>query len=205
MSCYRNTISFLSKIGTLDKLEFQPAPRVDFLDRENGFTTFTCPRLPAPLHAISGIFRLKGLTLGDRIRALKVGRALGRKIENRPHETVSGWLKALGQSQRIRDRFWNPMTTATLNESPDLASARMLSKVLEESFAGGFADSRLGFSTVGLSPLYTSAACRFVESRGGQVRTGAEVQRLIIDGDLVSRCELKSGESLQADCFISAV
>ena len=205
MACYRNTISFLSKIGTIDRLEFQPAPRVDFLDRENGFTTFACPPLPAPLHAIFAIFRMKGLTVGDKLRSLKVGRALGRKNDPRQDQTVSGWLRTLGQSRRIRDRFWNPMTTATLNESPDLASAGMLSKVLEQSFGGGFADSRLGFSTVGLSQLYTSAARRFVESRGGEVRTGAEVHRLVVDSDLVSRCELKSGELLKADCFISAV
>src|SRR5262245_17703819 len=189
MSCYRNTISFLSKIGTLDKLEFQPAPRVDFLDRETGLITFACPPLPAPLHAIAGLFRMKGVTLGDKLRALNVGRALGSKNNHRQNETVSEWLKTLGQSQRMQDRFWNPMTTATLNESPDLASARMLGKVLEQSFGGGFADSRLGFSTVGLSQLYTSAACAFVESRGGKIRTGAEVHRLIIDSDVVSSCE----------------
>jgi squalene-associated FAD-dependent desaturase len=205
MSCYRNTISFLSKIGTLDSLQFQPAPRVDFLDRENGFTSFICPPLPAPLHAIGAIFRLGGLTLGDKLRALNVGRALGKKNKRPEDETVSGWLQALGQSQRIRDRFWNPMTIATLNESPDVASAKMLGRVLEQSFGGGFADSRLGLSAVGLSQLYTSAARNFVESRRGQIRSAAEVHRLIIDRDLVSGCELKSGERLEADCYISAV
>jgi squalene-associated FAD-dependent desaturase len=205
MSCYRSTISFLSKIGTLDRLQFQTEPRVDFLDRENGFTSFVCPPLPAPLHAISGIFRLKGLTLRDKLRALNVGRALARKNKRPQDKTVTRWLQTLGQSQRIRDRFWNPMTIATLNESPDLASARMLSRVLEQSFGGGFADSRLGLSSVGLSQLYTSAARDFVESRGGQVRTSAQAHRLIVDGDLVTRCELKSGERLEADCYVSAV
>ena len=41
MSCYRNTISFLSKIGTLDKLEFQKSPRVDFL--RSGASEFRKP------------------------------------------------------------------------------------------------------------------------------------------------------------------
>ena len=203
MACYSNTISFLSKIGTLDKLEFQTAPRVDFLDRENGLTSFACRRLPAPFHALSGILGMKGLTAGDKLRALRVGRALGKKGPR--DETVSGWLKALGQSQRIRERFWNPMTIATLNESPDIASAKMLGKVLEQSFGGGFADSRLGLSRVGLSQLYTSAARAFIESRKGEVRTAAEVGRLVFDGDWVAGCELKSGECLKADSYITAV
>ena len=203
MSCYRNTISFLSKIGTLDRLEFQKSPRVDFLDSENGFTSFACRRLPAPFHAVSGILGMKGLSAGDKVRALNVGRALGKKEPR--DETVSGWLKALGQSERIRDRFWNPMTIATLNESPDIASAKMLGKVLEQSFGGGFADSRLGLSRVGLSQLYTSAARTFIESRRSEVRTSAEVKRLVFDGDWVGGCELKSGERLEADSYISAV
>jgi zeta-carotene desaturase len=202
MSCYSNTIAFLSKIGTADRLEFQPAPRVDFLDRENGFTSFACRRLPAPFHALSGIFGMKGLRVGDKVRALKVGRALGKQGSD---GTVTDWLKGLGQSQRIRDRFWNPMTIATLNESPDIASAKMLGTVLEQSFGGGFAGSRLGLSRVGLSQLYTSAARDFVESRRGQVRTAAEVERLVLDGDWVDGCELKSGERLEADSYISAV
>jgi squalene-associated FAD-dependent desaturase len=205
MSCYRNTVSFLSKIGTLDKLQFQAAPRVEFLDRENGFTTFACPRLPAPLHAIFGIFRLRGLTLGDKLRALNLGRALGKRNHQTEDKTVTEWLRMLGQSQRIRERFWNPMTIATLNESPDMASATMLRKVLEQSFGGGFTDSRLGMSGVGLSQLYTEAARAFVESRGGKVRTAADVRRLVVAGDLVRGCEFKNDECLEADCYISAV
>jgi zeta-carotene desaturase len=150
---------------------------------------------------------MKGLSAGDKVRALKVGRALGRALGNDQgrDRTVTDWLKRLGQSQRIRDRFWNPMTIATLNESPDVASAKMLGKVLEQSFGGGFEASRLGFARVGLSQLYTSAARAFVESRRGEVRTAAEVQRLVLDGDWVRGCELKSGERLEADSYISAV
>jgi squalene-associated FAD-dependent desaturase len=205
MSCYRNTISFLDKIGCLHKLAFQAAPRVDFLDRENGFSSFACPPLPAPLHAICGIFRMKGLTLGDKLRAINVGRALGKKETHVEDRSVSAWLSLLGQSQRIRERFWYPMTIATLNESPEVASARMLKRVLEQAFGGGYSDSRLGLSTVGLSQLYTEGARDFIESRGGQVRTAADVAQLTLEGDLVRGCELKNGECLEADCYISAV
>ena len=38
MGCYQHTIAFLKKIGCLDRLMFQDRPRVDFLDREHGFS-----------------------------------------------------------------------------------------------------------------------------------------------------------------------
>src|SRR5215216_2619359 len=62
MGCYRHTISFLKKI--------------DFLDRENGFTSFLCPSLPPPTHVIAGLLRMKGITLGDKLRTFKVGLAI---------------------------------------------------------------------------------------------------------------------------------
>ena len=76
MGCYRHTIAFLKKIGCLERLKFQDKPRVDFLDRKDGFVKFECPPLPPPLHVVAGLLRMKGLTLGDKIGAIKVGRAI---------------------------------------------------------------------------------------------------------------------------------
>ncbi len=204
MGCYHHTIAFLKKIGCLDRLKFQERPRVDFLDRRDGFVKFECPPLPAPLHVVAGLLKMKGLTLGDKIRAIKVGRAI-RSNGSVESLTVDQWLDQLGQSERIRQRFWHPMVIATLNEDPQVASARMLKRVLEEAFGGGRSSTSIGIARVGLSDLYTSGAREFIESRGGQVKTGTEVARLVVEQDSVVAAELKSGESLGADCFISAV
>jgi hydroxysqualene dehydroxylase len=206
MGCYERTIAFLEKIGCLDRLSFQDKPRVDFLDRENGFTSFECPRLPAPLYAVAGLLRLKGLTMGDKLRAYKVGRAI-KKIGKRDQNdlTVSDWLDRLDQSQRIKERFWNPMAIATLNESPEIASAAMLKVVLKEAFGKGIKNAAIGISRVGLSDLYTEGAQEFIEARGGEVRTGAQVARLIVERGRAAAVELKDGERIEADYFISAV
>src|SRR5205085_4461884 len=115
MGCYSHTIAFLKKIGCLDRLTFQDRPRVDFLDRDQGYTSFECPRLPAPLHAVAGLLRMRGLTLGDKLGVVRVGRAI-RNGRGKSALTVKEWLERLGQSERIRERFWYPMAIATLNE-----------------------------------------------------------------------------------------
>src|SRR6185295_2014031 len=95
-----------------------------------------CPPLPAPLHALAGLLRMKGLTLGDKLRVLNVGRAI--RSNGLPESlTVDQWLDKLGQSERIRQRFWYPMVIATLNEDPRTASARMLKRVLVVVFGNG--------------------------------------------------------------------
>lgn len=206
MGCYRRTIAFLEKIGCLDRLKFQDNPRVDFLDRENGFTSFECPSLPAPIHAVAGLLKMKGITPGDKLRAFKVGRAIQRNGKSNSEPiTVSAWLDLLNQSQRIKERFWYPMTIATLNESPEIASAEMMKVVLKEAFGRDRKSTSIGIARVGLSDLYTVGASRFIEAHGGKVQTGAQVNRLVIEQGKVAAVELKDGERITADYVISAV
>ena len=202
LQCYSNTVAFLDRIGCLDKLKFQKKPRVDFLDRE-GWDAFDCPALPAPLHLLAGLFRMQNLTLGDKLRALRVGRAIRSRRQN--HRTVAGWFDRLGQSENIRRRFWYPMAVATLNESPELASAAMMKVVLQEGFSGDRTGSNIGISRVGLSELYTEGARRYIESRGGEVRMSAQVNRFMIEGNRVVSAEMKDGLTEEADFFISSV
>src|SRR5262249_16159361 len=114
-------------------------------------------------------------------------------------------LKKLHQSNRINERFWHPLVVATLNESPEVASAKMLVKVLQEAFGAGREASAIGISSVGLSDLYVEGASQFIIERGGAVRTFTPVTRLLIEGNKVVALELKNGERLEADYVISAV
>ncbi|HVF89448.1 MAG TPA: hydroxysqualene dehydroxylase HpnE, partial [Blastocatellia bacterium] len=211
MGCYRHTIDFLKKIDRLDRLRFQKSPRVDFLDLDHEFSSFSCPPLPSPFHALAGLLGMRGITAGDKLRAFNVGRALrvdGSRRAARPAPggpTVAHWLEGLSQSSRIRERFWYPMSIATLNENPATASAAMLVKVLQEAFGGGRSATRIGISRVGLSDLYTDGARKFIEDRGGTISTGAAVKRLKIERETVLSVELKDGEEIGGDYFISAV
>ncbi|HEU0180370.1 MAG TPA: hydroxysqualene dehydroxylase HpnE [Blastocatellia bacterium] len=212
MGCYHRTLRFLEKIGSLDKLKFQPDPQVDFLHEEaNGSVTrasFKCPPLPAPLHLLGGLARLKTIGWGDRLRALGVGlavRALNGNRDRLAEITVREWLESLGQSERIQRRFWGPMALATLNEAPEIASADMFARVIELGFMRTKSDSAMVISRVGLSDLYTRQAQGFIEDRGGEVRLNADVSRIEFNGYAAAGVTLRSGERIEADTVISAV
>lgn len=212
MGCYHRTIRFLEKIGSLGKLKFQPDPQVDFLhEGANGSVTrasFKCPPLPAPLHLLGGLARLKTIGWGDRLRALGVGlavRALNGDRDRLAEITVREWLDSLGQSERIQRRFWGPMALATLNESPEVASADMFARVIELGFMRTKRDSAMVISRVGLSDLYTRQARDFIECRGGEVRLNSDVARIEFEGACAAGVTLRSGERIGADVVISAV
>ena len=212
MGCYHRTLRFLEKIGSLDKLKFQPDPQVDFLrEGADGSVTrasFKCPPLPAPLHLLGGLAGLKTIGWGDRLRALSVGlavRALNGDRDRLAEITVREWLDSLGQSERIQRSFWRPMALATLNEAPEVASADMFARVIELGFMRTKRDSAMVISRVGLSDLYTRQSRGFIEDRGGEVRLNADVARIEFEGACAAGVTLRSGERIDADVVISAV
>jgi squalene-associated FAD-dependent desaturase len=212
MGCYHHTLSFLEKIGATAKLKFQRSPRVDFLqERPNGIirrASFKCPPMPAPLHLLIGLARFGAIGWADRIKAARVGLELRRLNGNRAELaeiTVREWLDRLGQSERMQRRFWNPVALATLNESPERASADMFARVLEEAFMRSRRDSTMVISRVGLSDLYTEDARAFIEARGGAVRLNAEVAQIEFEADRATGVTLRDGERIEAEAVISAV
>jgi squalene-associated FAD-dependent desaturase len=235
MGCYHNTLRFLKKIGAHDKLKIQANPRVDFLyESSNGAVrcaSFKCPPLPAPLHLLGGLANLKTIGWNDRIKALRVGLELFRlkldrlkldrlKLDRLKLDRLNGnragladitvrqWLDRLGQPERIQRRFWDVVALATLNESPDVASADMFARVLDQAFLHAKRDSALIISKVGLSDLYTEDARRFIESRGGEVMLNADVAQIEFAGDGVNRASgvvLRNGRRIEAEEIVSAV
>jgi len=97
------------------------------------------------------------------------------------------------------------MALATLNETPDIASADMFARVIELGFMRAKRDSAMIISRVGLSDLYTGQAKSFIENRGGEVRLNADVVRIEFENGRVAHVTLRNGERIEADQVISAV
>lgn len=212
MGCYHHTLSFLKKIGSLNKLKYQQNPQVDFLcetsNRKITHSRFKCPPLPAPLHLLAGLAKLETIDWSDRFKALRVGLELRRLNGNRvslADVTVREWLTRLGQTEKMQSRFWDLVALATLNETPDRASADMFARVLDQAFMHTRRDSTMVISKVGLSELYTYDAHRFMEVRGGEVRLNAEVEEIEFSAHCATAVKLKNSERIEAEAIISAV
>ncbi|OYT72077.1 MAG: hypothetical protein CFK52_06190 [Chloracidobacterium sp. CP2_5A] len=207
MGCYRETLRFLERIGSRHLARAFDAPRVDFLSPD-GAASFVCPPLPAPFHMLAGLLRLGSLSLGDKLGTLRVGWSLRRaKRDYRARyaeATVADWLRECRQSPRMRERFWDPLVIATLNEPPERAAATLLMRVLHQGFGGSFDDSKMVVSTVGLSELYVEQARRFLEARGGAVRLQSSVKALQVERGRFRGVALTNGESVAAEACISS-
>jgi len=210
MGCYGETLDFLKKIGTYDKLVFLENLAIEMIAPDGASATLRTARLPGPLHMAAAVLRYRHLSFRERLSLLRAGRRLlatHRTERSLLEQTdVAALMDRLRQSERARESFWYPVTTATLNEEPALASSALLAEVLKRAFFGRRRDSAFVYSKVGLSDLYCGAAAAFIEQRGGVVASRAGVEALEVDSDgVIERVRLRDGRKLTAGNFIAAV
>jgi squalene-associated FAD-dependent desaturase len=181
--CYHQTFAFLRRIGAEANVPLQPAMRIPYLDAQGQRSELRCPPWPPPLHLLAGVLGWTALPLRDRLSVIRMAgpllaarRALRRGAETAPVPetlTVSGWLEQAGQSERLREWLWDPLTVAALNQSPDEAQAAPFIRVLAQLFGPRASDSALALPVRPLHEAYAEPARAFILGRGGDVRTGA--------------------------------
>ncbi len=206
MGCYFETLAFLRTLGRDHCVEFQRNMAVDMIQPGGARVTMRCPALPAPLHLGAGLLAMRGLGLLHKASALRAGLLLRGEVD-RPddNETCDAWLRRLGQTQPIRNAFWEPLIWGTLNDDPLVSSAAMLMAVLERAFLGTRDASSFGIPKVPLSKLYVDPALRYLGGRGVNVRTASPVRAIDVGADGVRAVVLRSGERIETDTVISAL
>jgi len=208
MGCYHSTIHFLTTLGTLDRLHFQPRLAVPFLDRDGRLSRLDCPDWAAPWHLLLGVLRPGSFSFGQKVEVLRLGKDLrnaGRKSAPAADESVTTWLGRRGQSEGLQHNFWDLLCIAAMNEDPRIASAQLFERVLRLALFSSPADSRLGIARVGLSDCYTAAAAAYIKARGGCVQTGRGVKQLLIAEGVCRGVDLGSGEKIEGVPVIAAV
>jgi squalene-associated FAD-dependent desaturase len=184
LGCYTDTFAFLREIGASENVSLDRELNVTMIDRAGKRSRLSCPSfLPAPLHLVAGVLEWDGLGLRDRLSVLSMATPL--KLARRelrpgavrkaasPGETVENWLIRNGQTAAIREMLWNPLALAALNQQPDHAGAPAFARVLGEMFGGDASASAIALPTKPLHVMYAEPARTYIESHGGEVRTGA--------------------------------
>lgn len=203
MGCYHHTLRLLSILGTRDLVSILRPLDIEFRDADGTTDRLRSPsHLPSPVALVAGVARLNWTTPSDVMSVIRLGLAARLRA---PHEdtTVRDWLTTHGQSQRLLERLWEPMTIATLNTPIDQASARLFAQVLRRGFLAWGDDARLAIPRAGLSRLLAPAQS-YIERNGGVVRTGATV-RSVRRGTGAYAIALSSGDLIESDAIIAAV
>ncbi|HVN34847.1 MAG TPA: hydroxysqualene dehydroxylase HpnE [Casimicrobiaceae bacterium] len=152
----------------------------------------TAWRVPAPFHLLGAILSARGLDWADRRALIADFRRLARAGFRCPErQTVADCFART--PRRAFDALWAPLCLAALNTAPATASAQVFANVLRAALAGSALASDIIIPAIDLSACFPEPASRFVEERGGVVRTGATV-RSVTAGEGAVALELATGE-----------
>ncbi len=184
LSGNRAALAYLDTIGAVGTLTGPAEPLFPFMDLGTGERWIVAPNAGRiPWWVFSRSRGVKGARLADYLALLRLKRA-------RPHHTVSETLAGAGTLYR---RLLEPLAIAALNTMPDVALARLLAAVVDETLAQGGAACRPLVPREGLSESFVDPALAWLAARGAALHTNRRVAALHVDGGRVHRLHTTDG------------
>ena len=173
IGAYTATAALMAQVGvTLDAAFERRAFEIAFPDGMR----MRAARLPAPWHLASALLTARGLGWHDRVAlAAFVPRARALDWNVLPDRAAGQWLQQLGQTPRLIERIWRPLTLAALNTPLHEASAQVLATVLRDSLGASAAAAEMWLPRANLSAAMPDAVERYLVAHGGEVRRNSRL------------------------------
>ncbi len=182
LGAYSETLRLLKLAGVTEEKALLRMPLQ--LTIQNEFSLRAMPCLPAPLHILAGLLTAKGLSIGERLAAIRfmVWMSLA-KFKLTQDETLQNLLRQKAQPKRVIKLLWEPLCVAALNTPIQIASAQVYLNVLRDSFSKAKLDSDMLLPRCDLSTLIADPVAAYIQRAGGSVLINTTVSGLRQDGD----------------------
>ena len=207
MGCCTSLIDFWRRTGIEDR--FIRHQVIHFIGPDGERADLSAVRwLPVPLHLAPSLWRMKFLTVQQRIGLTRCLLRLKHSDVDRDglhSRTMDEWLTEQGQSSAVRERFWSVVLVSALGETLDRVSVAAARKV----FVDGFMTSRDGYQLLvpqdSLSELYDQRLAGWLRCKGVQLHLNTAVRCVQGDGKKVTHIETTDGNLHEFDAIIAAV
>ena len=177
MSGNKSALSYLEMLGVQDPLIGPQFATYPFVDVKSGQRwTVRLNEGFIPFWVFDKKWRVPDTSLPDYLNAARIA------LSNDDHTIAD----LVDEKSVLFERFWEPLTLAVLNTTPQLGSAKLLWSVIKETFLlGGQASTPL-VARLGLGPAFIEPAVRFIEEHGGLVRLNARLREVWYEGGAVA-------------------
>jgi squalene-associated FAD-dependent desaturase len=202
--CYHQTLDYLARIGTRQRLIVQSSLTVPMVDLTGRRSELRCPPLPSPWQLAAGVLAWEAVPFAERLAVRRLAPALRPGAVPAADETVRQWLVRHGQPAGLVAMLWEPLAVAALNQSIDDSTATTFVEVIRRLLGDGPDDASLVMPATSLSHLLVDPAVAHVEARRGTVVRGTPA-RLVVDGGRAHGVSLRDGTAIHAPAVVSAV
>ena len=191
LGCYRHTLNLIQQVGGNIEQDFMRLPLQLTLHKR---FELKAPRLPAPLHLVGALLTAQGITLGQKLDAVRFMLTLRRTRFKLAQDITALELLRAHQQGELINLLWEPICISALNTPLHKASAQVLLNVLRDSLNGSRADSDMLLPRMDFSRLFPDRAAEFVKRQGGIVQTGCSVDAIMPQQDGI---ELRTAQGAQ--------
>ena len=180
--------AYLKAIGATDKMRTLPEaafPFVDLASDERWSVHMNEGRLP--WWVASRGRRVPGTGLWDYLKGIKLAFAgAGRTV-----------AQAVTDRGPLWQRFWEPMTLAALNTTPDRAAAPLLWRVLAETFAKGGAHCRPMLAPNGLGTALVDPAVDWLAAHNAPIAFEHALKGVTNEGERLQALHFTNGATVE--------
>jgi hydroxysqualene dehydroxylase len=190
MSANHAALTFLREADAQDSLIGPARASYPFFNLETGARWRLRPnRGPVPYWLLDRSRRVPDTKLADYWPGVRIAAA-------GPDRTVADLVPTSGP---LFKAFWEPLTLAALNTTPEKGSARLLWAVLRETFARGEASCRPLIARDGLGESFVRPALTFLERRHAPLAFNRRVRRLVMNGKRVVALDFGTSQESVGD------
>jgi len=188
LGCYRETLALLEQLALpADHYIKRNLLRLEMRSAQHESLALHTPNVAAPMHLLWGMMRMKGVRLHERGTVFRLcARLIRNNFQIDRDLPLEQWLLQNGQTRRLIDYFWQPLTLVLLNTPVKEASTQVLLNLLRKSFIRDRDHSDLLFMRAELNEQLPQQARRVIEKHGGEVRLGEQVHDLLIEDGRVT-------------------
>lgn len=174
-------LGFLQRIGSVDALTGPADASYPFVDVNTGQrwrVAINDGMFPA--WVFDPATRVPDTHIFDYVKA--AGIAFARK-----DQTVAD---IVDKDSILYKRFWEPLTLAVLNTTPEIGQAQLLWSVIRETFLLGGKASRPLAAKKGLGPAFIDPAVTYLQTRGAEIRFNTRLRAAEFSQGRVSALDL---------------
>ena len=182
LGAYRETLKLLKLVEVQETQAFLRLPLMLHMASPRHKKLFKLNRLnflPHPLNQLMGFLCCQGLTISERLSALKF---LFKLKTSRYHLTTDLPLKDFlvkhHQSQQLIKFLWEPLCLAALNTPIALASSKVFLNVLHDAFNGSKQDSDFLIPKLDLSQILSTPIARYLQTHESTILTNKRVRNI---------------------------
>lgn len=192
LGAYRETLALLRRVGVDEKKAFMRVPLQINMQSSSGKSPFSLKAahyLPAPFNTLVGLLCCKGLSLSERIAAIKfIYHLKSTKYQLAKDTRLEQFLIDQQQSARLIAMLWEPLCLAALNTPISIASTRIFLNVLKDSFSGdGFASNKKNsdflLPRLDLSQVISHPLSQYIQSKGSVIRLNKRIRSVQVEND----------------------